>query len=237
MMHPFFSDPTICPAEKQQALTRIFSDPGIPDTKTTSPFWLRQPHPQLLGCQSDTLPTEADVVIIGSGITGASVARSLLQDRVRQDGTPEYPSVVMLEARDVCSGATGRNGGHILETGEALAPLADSIGIEAAKKILKFRLAHLNEMLNIADQWGLTDECQARRVQFLGVYFDEKPWKEALDRFWRFKEAMPVESATWLAFSGDEIPKVWYIPHSMLHKYYSILTDVPRNFISLKLGV
>lgn len=207
-MHPLFADPTISFAEKQQAITRIFSDPGIPHTKPTSPFWLRQPHPQLSGCQSDTFPTEADVVIIGSGITGASIARTLLQDRISQDGNQEHPSVVMVEARDICSGATGRNGGHILETGEAFAGMADSIGVEAAKKILKFRLSHLNEMLNIADQWGLTDECQARRVQFLGVYFDENPWKEGLKRFSRFKDAMPVESSAWAAYGGDEIPEV-----------------------------
>lgn len=211
-MHPFFSDPTISPGEKQQALNRVLSDPGVPNAKSTSPFWLRDPHPELSGFQSATLPTEADVVIIGSGITGASIARTLLQDRVRQNATLEHPAVVMLEARDVCSGATGRNGGHILETGEALGGLADAFGDEAAKKIVKFRLAHLNEMLNIADQWGLTNECQARRVQFLSVFLDEEPWNVALDGFWRFKEAMPVESAEWIVFGRDEIPEVYLTP-------------------------
>jgi glycine/D-amino acid oxidase-like deaminating enzyme len=40
-------------------------------------------------------------VIIGSGISGASFARTLLE---RGSGL----HVVMLEAQDVCSGATGR---------------------------------------------------------------------------------------------------------------------------------
>jgi glycerol-3-phosphate dehydrogenase len=54
---------------------------------------------------SEDLPTECDVVIVGSGFSGASVAYHLLADE------PDPPfSVTMLEARQVCSGATGRNG-------------------------------------------------------------------------------------------------------------------------------
>lgn len=206
---PMFTDPSISPADRQDALNRAFSDPGIPDPKhTTSPFWLRDPHPQLSGCQSSILPTEADVVIIGSGVTGASIVRTLLEDRSSNDLKSEYPAVVMLEARDVCSGATGRNGGHILETADEFAGFMEEFGLESAKKLLGFRLAHLGEMLGVANQWGLTDECQARRVQFLSVFFDEKPWIEALGRLSKFKRAMPGESAEWAAFEREDIPKV-----------------------------
>jgi glycine/D-amino acid oxidase-like deaminating enzyme len=44
-------------------------------------------------------------VIIGSGITGASIAWKLLQ------AEPDA-SILILEARTASSGATGRNGGH-----------------------------------------------------------------------------------------------------------------------------
>lgn len=47
------------------------------------------------------LPSSADVVIIGSGITGTSVARTLLIS-----GKPMR--IVMLDARAACDGATGR---------------------------------------------------------------------------------------------------------------------------------
>lgn len=49
------------------------------------------------------LPSEADVVIVGSGITGASAARFLAEDERARD-----LSVVMLDAREACWGATGR---------------------------------------------------------------------------------------------------------------------------------
>ncbi|THU83290.1 hypothetical protein K435DRAFT_570043, partial [Dendrothele bispora CBS 962.96] len=49
---------------------------------------------------------QADAVIIGSGISGALTAYSLLTS----SKVPK--SVVMLEAREACSGASGRNAGH-----------------------------------------------------------------------------------------------------------------------------
>ena len=50
------------------------------------------------------LPVNASVVIIGSGISGAFAAKELNDCGIKD--------VVVLEAREICSGATGRNGGH-----------------------------------------------------------------------------------------------------------------------------
>ncbi|TXT10487.1 uncharacterized protein COLE_04421 [Cutaneotrichosporon oleaginosum] len=55
------------------------------------------------------LPASADIVIIGAGITGASLAYHL----TREGGAGVGKTVVVLEARDVASGSTGKNGGHI----------------------------------------------------------------------------------------------------------------------------
>lgn len=63
------------------------------------------PHPELSTIQSPELSRETDIVIIGSGITGCSVARALLEEE------PLGPvHVTILEARTLTSGATGRNG-------------------------------------------------------------------------------------------------------------------------------
>lgn len=58
---------------------------------------------------SDHFLTEADTVIIGSGICGALIAQNLLG----RDHGKEKKHLVMLEARTVASGATGRNGMYI----------------------------------------------------------------------------------------------------------------------------
>jgi hypothetical protein len=78
---------------------RISSSPGLPVPHPTTAFW-QVPRSSIATYQSD-LPEHADIVIIGSGITGSSVARTLLGYEARL-------KIVMLEARETCSGATGR---------------------------------------------------------------------------------------------------------------------------------
>jgi glycine/D-amino acid oxidase-like deaminating enzyme len=53
---------------------------------------------------SEIFPGDVDIVIIGSGLTGALIAYHLLS----RPG-PQL-SILMLEARTAASGATGRNG-------------------------------------------------------------------------------------------------------------------------------
>ncbi|KAJ5731332.1 uncharacterized protein N7483_005840 [Penicillium malachiteum] len=200
-------DPAIPDSARQQALDRLHSDPGIPQATTTFSFWVQNPHPQFAQASSKPLPASADIVIIGSGISAASIARTILQSRTISASIPSHPTVVILEARDICSGATGRNGGHIIETADEYGELADAFGSEAARKIMRFRLSHLKEMLQVAKELGLSEEAQARKVQFLSAYFGEKPWREALERLCRFKEGMPEESAEWIAYDTGSMPE------------------------------
>ncbi|KAI2889475.1 hypothetical protein CBS76997_6460 [Aspergillus niger] len=211
------SNPAIPAKDRQKALDRAFADPGLPSTTPTSSFWLRSPHPDLAKAQSATLPSEADVVIIGSGVTGTSIARTLLKSREaeKSQSDSQRPAVVILEARDICSGATGRNGGHILETAEEFADLEDKHGPDAAKKIMRFRLAHLREMLETAEEYGLTKECQARRVQFLSVYFDEDGWEDARERVGRLKVGLPEETKEWRVYERGEIPEEFCLSRAL----------------------
>jgi hypothetical protein len=78
---------------------RLKASPGLPVPNPTLPFWTVPKS--TISSAGKTLPAHADVVIIGSGITGASVARCVLE---RESAL----RVVVLEAREVCSGATAR---------------------------------------------------------------------------------------------------------------------------------
>jgi hypothetical protein len=83
-------------------------DPGLPRDNPTEAAWQIPPDPLLQHFRfTEDLPTTLlDVVIIGSGLSGTSVAWHLLRDNT----STRKLSALMLEARDVCSGATGRNG-------------------------------------------------------------------------------------------------------------------------------
>lgn len=85
-------------------LKRISPSPGIPQLNASIPYWTIPLSPIARQGHDVPLPSDADIVIIGSGITGTSVAKALLE----QDRGTEPLKIVMLDARDACSGATGR---------------------------------------------------------------------------------------------------------------------------------
>ena len=71
---------------------------------SASSFWHTEPSKILLGHRTtEHLPSKTDVVIIGSGITGAFAAHYIAGAEHGKD-----VDVVMLEAREACWGATGR---------------------------------------------------------------------------------------------------------------------------------
>lgn len=75
---------------------------GLPVDNPTKSYWHKEPSNKLLGHRTTKeLPRSADVVIVGSGITGSFAAHFLKEKQ------PDL-NVVMVEAREACSGATGR---------------------------------------------------------------------------------------------------------------------------------
>ncbi|KAM5352555.1 hypothetical protein ACJ41O_005277 [Fusarium nematophilum] len=85
--------------------TLLAGQAELPSAESTKSYWHHQPSEKLLGHRTTAeLPSAADVVIVGSGITGAFAARELVRGGKKK--------VVLLEAREACWGATGRNGGH-----------------------------------------------------------------------------------------------------------------------------
>lgn len=79
---------------------------GLPVPNSTHSYWHKEPSAKLLGHRSTAdLPSTTDTLIIGTGMTGSFAAHFLKQ------ASPSS-SLVMLEAREACWGATGRNGGH-----------------------------------------------------------------------------------------------------------------------------
>lgn len=87
----------------QTLKARIKAEPGLPVENPTRSFWMSPLSPVAHHCSD--LPQHVSIVVIGSGITGTSVAKTLL-DRAHAAG--KLPVLLMLEARDACSGATGR---------------------------------------------------------------------------------------------------------------------------------
>lgn len=90
-----------------QSTTMPPSDPGLPPPQGSPSFWLNPIDPFLKSHRTTPeLPSAADIVIIGSGISGTMSALYIYDHFMRAGG--KMPKVVMLESREVCFGATGR---------------------------------------------------------------------------------------------------------------------------------
>lgn len=79
------------------------SPADLPCANPTTSHWQVPKSPLGDHLSNEVPPTSADYVVIGSGITGSSLAYRLLERK-------PSAKVVLLEARDACSGASGRNG-------------------------------------------------------------------------------------------------------------------------------
>ncbi|KAG1740795.1 FAD dependent oxidoreductase [Suillus paluster] len=160
---------------------RIQRSPGLPLPNPSRSFWSYPPSP--IATHVSQLPAHADFVIIGSGITGTAHA----------DG--HNVTVLVLEARDACSGATGRNGGHISPPLYHDYPsLKRDHGQAVAQKMIKFRLAHLQELRSAAEQEGILAESQWREVESVDVFYDSDLFEKAKAKVQKYKADLPFEA-------------------------------------------
>ncbi|KAH6977183.1 FAD dependent oxidoreductase [Ilyonectria sp. MPI-CAGE-AT-0026] len=145
-------------------------DPGVPVENSTNSFWLSSPHP--LANHQSPWPTTVDIVIIGSGISGTSIAQTITSKR------PDL-KVALIDARSLCSGATGRNGGHIKTM--AFAVWEDrkrAFGIDEAITITAFEHSHLDAMTDAIHDNSLN--CNLLPTEGVDAYYDQKTFDNAV---------------------------------------------------------
>ncbi|KAL9055248.1 MAG: hypothetical protein Q9162_003658 [Coniocarpon cinnabarinum] len=108
---------------------------SLPVSGPTESYWQATHDPGIRSYPQWT--DEAHYVIVGSGISGACIAYNLLKKEPNA-------TVVMLEARGACSGATGRNGGHTKGASYRHFPHEhESLGFDEAARIAKLEYANV----------------------------------------------------------------------------------------------
>ncbi|KAK1622866.1 FAD dependent oxidoreductase-domain-containing protein [Colletotrichum phormii] len=210
----------------------ISQDPGLPRPNPTTSSWQVPEH--LLGSiQSPTLPKQTDFAVIGSGITGCSVTKTLLEHDASRNS-----HVTILEARTLVSGATGRNGGHLVTaSGHTYGPLAVQHGVEAAKQITRFSILNAQE------------RCQIRAVLKVMAVGDEETWAAAKSSVLEFQGAVPEHSAYHRVIERGDVPERWNIedaygavehdagaiwPYRLLMGIYEALLKQHRNRLAIE---
>ena len=149
---------------EQRALIR----PELPKANPTSSYWQDPPASISHHRTTQSLPDAASVVIIGSGITGSTLAYHLLSQN-------SSPTVLLLEARTACSGATGRNGGHTkCASYRSFLENANNLGKEEAAKIVRFEYNCMKAVHVFARENKI--DCDSWEGNTVDVIYDQKEW-------------------------------------------------------------
>lgn len=114
-----------------------------------------------------------------SGVSTAYHLLGLYEEKLQ-------PSIVLLDARQVCSGATGRNGGHIKYKSTSMHTLAKRHGIDAAEELAAFVHDVVDRIKDVVDKEVLQCEFELRRTY--DVFLDEEEAREAEKAFVQSRE-------------------------------------------------
>ncbi|KAH0836901.1 FAD dependent oxidoreductase-domain-containing protein [Lanmaoa asiatica] len=160
-----------------------FKPAGLPAPNPTRSFWAHSsPDANPLAREGSTGPltTDADVCIIGSGITGVGVAYHLSEAIETNAGLPSPLKVVILEARDFCAGATGRNGGHLTPAAFSnFHARAAEYGPEEAKRSYALEAHTASSLVRFIQDHGWTHDVDLVHGGHIDLLFSDQEVEEA----------------------------------------------------------
>jgi glycine/D-amino acid oxidase-like deaminating enzyme len=143
-------------------------------------FWLAEPAPAL---RSRPVVGDPDVAVVGGGITGVAAALALAR---------HGKQVRLHEAREIASGASGRNGGFALRGGAmAYDSAREWLGADDAAAYWRLTEAYVDRMADLGgDAFRRTgslrlaghDECDGLRAEYQALREDgfDAEWRDDL---------------------------------------------------------
>ncbi|XMA10184.1 hypothetical protein WAI453_002975 [Rhynchosporium graminicola] len=195
---------------------------SLPVSNPTTSYWQDPPDCEIADHLSSlTVPETADIVIIGSGITGASIAWNLLTINDKPNSQNSHPTstqnknIVMLEARQACSGATGRNGGHTKAASyRTFLSNASTHSLSTAKQIARFEYATLKAVHAFARTHAIP--CDSWTGDTVDIIYSQAPWDASMKGVSAIREAFKGEDdertvARYEIWSREEAVRKWCV--------------------------
>ncbi|KAH9945748.1 FAD dependent oxidoreductase [Amylocystis lapponica] len=220
--------------------------PTLPVANSTRSFWIDTPdaNPYASKGSEGPLTLDADICIIGSGITGVSAAYHLGKALAGSNAAPL--KTVILEARDFCSGATGRNGGHLAPHAFRYFQRSDTLwGKEEALKGLvleQYTAAEIVKIIHEHKLEGAVDLVNGGRTE---LYFTEEEFTDAQADYeaakaagahlegvyWMSKEEVEAKYGT--AYPATQLPGHNLWPLKFVTQLYDIAASSPNLNLTL----
>lgn len=122
--------------------------------------------------------------------------------------------MTILEARAICSGATGRNGGHIKAVPEvSYSDLEPLIGAERAREVCDFTLENVESLFEVAESLDpeLQEYSEVRRVEALNVFTDDEGFARAREMVRKFDAENPRVAGRMRIVERDEMKEKYGI--------------------------
>ncbi|KAH7069159.1 FAD dependent oxidoreductase [Paraphoma chrysanthemicola] len=178
---------------------------GPPISNPLPSYWQtpKSPLANVIEPEADAATTPYTHAIIGSGISGTMIVYNIL--KAQSDAR-----VVMIEAREICSGATGRNGGHTKAASyRSYLSHVEEFGKEEALKIARLEYANIVETHRLAEELGIA--CENEICTTVDVIYDKETFEngkqaiEALRADATDEEKEPGEMAWYQLYEGRGI--------------------------------
>ena len=102
-----------------------------------------------------------------------------------------------------------RNGGHISPPLYSdFAILQQDHGDAAAQKMIKFRLAHIQELRRAAEEEGVLEQSQWRQVETVDAFFNRELFAKATAKVQGYHQALPSEAPHYRVYESAEAIQV-----------------------------
>ncbi|KAI1348380.1 FAD dependent oxidoreductase [Xylaria sp. FL0043] len=195
--------PRVVPFSTTATRRAMTADPQFYHSSgSTDAVWIHEdPYSNSLDFKPLTSDIETDICIVGAGISGISIAYELVK---------RGKEVVLVEARDILSGETGRTTGHLASALDDLYQnIANKHGKSGAKFAAESHQWAINRVGEIASELGIS--CEYRLLPGYMVPQHERGSKEYDDDIQEIQEMVNASNEAGLKaqFDAELTVKGW----------------------------